>query len=174
MPTFNLISKQTLGSDVSTVTFSSIPQTYTDLFFIINVKTSSTGETAYFGYYQINGDTANNYNYSYAYAVGGSSYVSGYAVATTNQGRFTLVQPNDNNPRGGARLYFGNYANTSMRKSAIGSGGFANPASFSYGKSFIGGSKWNSTSAITSVLLAPSSGSFKSGSVLSLYGISNA
>ena len=60
--TYEIISTQTLGTAAATISFSSIPQTYTDLILVSSSRSTSSG-----GYddnvaYRFNGDTANNFS----------------------------------------------------------------------------------------------------------------
>ena len=82
--TYEPIATQTLGSDTATVTFSSIPQTYTDLV-IVQQGRCSDASTDINTYYQFNGDTSSNYsvtrlqgNGSTAVSNRGSSQTVGY------------------------------------------------------------------------------------------------
>ena len=56
--TYEPISTQTLGTAVGSVTFSSIPATYTDLVLVFN----GTAASAQFMELRFNGDTATNYS----------------------------------------------------------------------------------------------------------------
>lgn len=60
--TYEPIATTTLGSAASSITFSSIPGTYTDLRLVV-VGVNSSGSAAYFGI-RVNGDTATNYSYT--------------------------------------------------------------------------------------------------------------
>ena len=89
MSTYTPIASQTLGSAAASVTFSSIPQGYTDLVIVNNV--TCTIDTQVIGC-QYNGDTGANYSKTYLlgngssafsgrnsnenYAVGGEAYAS--------------------------------------------------------------------------------------------------
>jgi len=57
--TYEPISTQTLGTATATVTFSSIPQTYTDLVLIVN-HSVTTGNPSIHG--RFNSDTGSNYS----------------------------------------------------------------------------------------------------------------
>ena len=59
MSTYTPIATQTLGSAAASVTFSSIPQGYTDLVVVIGSATFSANSSLYFQY---NGDTGANYS----------------------------------------------------------------------------------------------------------------
>ena len=56
--TYTPIASITLGAATSSVTFSSIPQTYTDLIVIFNGRTDGDENTNL----QFNSDTTNNYS----------------------------------------------------------------------------------------------------------------
>jgi hypothetical protein len=58
--TYEAIATQTLGSAAASVTFSSIPSTYTDLVLVCNFETSSNAIAGV--YIQFNGDTSTNYS----------------------------------------------------------------------------------------------------------------
>jgi hypothetical protein len=57
--TYTLISSNTLSSSAASVTFSSIPSTYTDLVLRISARTDASGGTYDSIYVYINSDTAN-------------------------------------------------------------------------------------------------------------------
>jgi hypothetical protein len=157
MPTdaYEPLATQTLGSAQSSITFSSISQSYTDLVLINNCIGSSDRDV----YGQVNGDTANNYSlttmYGYGTNIGGGISFSynqfGGAGRLQTTGSATIIN-------------FMNYSNTTTYKtflSRVNNSGFA--------MQWV--NVWRSTSAITSILLYPASGTFSTGSTFTLYGI---
>jgi hypothetical protein len=64
--TYEPISTNTLGSNTATVTFSSIPQTYTDLVLVVNGVQSANQYVAI----RFNGDTTSNYSQTRLYGDG--------------------------------------------------------------------------------------------------------
>ena len=60
--TYEPISTQTLSSVQSTITFSSIPATYTDLVLVSSTRSQSSGSGDDNIGYRFNGDTATNYS----------------------------------------------------------------------------------------------------------------
>ena len=64
--TYEPISTTTLGAATATVTFSSIPQTYTDLVLVVNGVQSANQYVAI----RFNGDTASNYSQTRLYSDG--------------------------------------------------------------------------------------------------------
>lgn len=66
------IATQTLSSAASTITFSSIPSTYTDLRLVFT-GVSASGNSIYL---RLNGDTGSNYSFTELYGTGGSAFSS--------------------------------------------------------------------------------------------------
>jgi len=163
--TYIPIATQTLGSAATTVTFSSIPSTYTDLVIITNFGLTATGGGLAMYY---NGDTGANYSDTILEG-NGSSAVS---VRETNNpymgvgpywvGASTTLTNN-------TIINIMNYANTTTYKTMISRGN--NPAGEA--GAYVG--LWRSTAAITSVILRNVYGtSILAGSTFTLYGISAA
>lgn len=160
--TYTPIANSTVtGSNASSVVFSSVPQTYTDLIIVCNWKASSSGNTTLS--LRFNSDTGSNYGSLMAYS-NNSSAVS--ARATT-----TLAYMNFNAP---SYVYYApfvtnimNYANTTTNKTIIGRSGA--PVG---GTSFYVNT-WLSTAAISTVTLVVDDGgaSIGIGSTFALYGI---
>jgi hypothetical protein len=150
--TYEAIATQTLGSTAATVTFSSIPSTYTDL--VVTVTTSTTGDINF----RINGDTGTNYSQTviYAYSAFGSGRQSNATSHWLNYG--------SNNGNFLALLQFNNYSNTTTFKTSLlrdGSNGSSTDVMVNL---------WRSTSAINSLTFIPPS-TFAIGTTISLYGI---
>lgn len=161
--TYEPIATQTLGSAAATVTFSSIPGTYTDLVLIITPQSSSGTASVDI---QLNGDTGTNYSLTYLYGTGSSSasgrdsntaYAGGgSAVATANIFLTNIVQ-------------IQNYSNTTTNKTLL------MRTDNTAGNVLTAVSMWRNTAAITSILLKLATGAnFTTGSTFSLYGIKNA
>jgi hypothetical protein len=162
--TYTLISSTTLSTATTTVTFSSIPSTYTDLVLVLSLKTSNP---AYQPIVRFNSDTGSNYSAT-AISGNGSSAVSS---RHTNQNGIYC------NPGAGTGGTVGNfmpwiisvqdYANTTTYKSALAR--FNNPDSLT--NALVG--LWRNTAAITSISIVAESGSgdFQSNSTFRLYGI---
>lgn len=156
--TYEPIATTTLGSNQSTVTFSSIPSTYTDLVVIANaVLSTSVGFGMYF-----NSDTGSNYSFMYLYGDG----TSAAAGANANTTRINFGN--------GATTYsiykasIQDYANTTTNKTVLSSGGLATEYAIAYA------GIWRSTSAINSITFQPASGTINTGTTFSLYGIAAA
>ena len=157
--TYEPIATQTLSSTVSTVTFSSIPGTYTDLVLVSTPLT--TGNTAMGA--RFNSDSSNIYSQTYMEAylatpvsssrVSGQSETGiGYSSANTTP--YTSI------------AQFMNYANTTTFKTNVSRSSAATVDVILYA------GLYRSTAAITSITLVLSgSQSFTSGSTFTLYGI---
>tara|TARA_R110000868_G_C10429925_1_gene724219 strand:- start:50 stop:550 length:501 start_codon:yes stop_codon:yes gene_type:complete len=160
--TYEIISTQTLGSAVSSVTFGSIPQTYTDLVLIANSSTTSIGSSE-INKMTFNADTATNYSTT-TLAGDGSSAASyrGTSVAYIRAGRNTANGDSYFVPN---KIQIMNYANATTYKTALAQG----PEASAYLEVDVG--LWRSTSAITSVTLTAGLNNYKVGSTFSLYGI---
>jgi len=159
MSTYTPIASQTLGSAASSVTFSSIPQGYTDLVLVSSMK--ATG--AQYGRIAVgNGtiDTNNNYsqtvlanNYgSYRYSNTGMIY--NYVDSTLSTSNYNI-----------SITHLMNYSNTTTYKTILNRG---NEASGSVEASV---GLWRSTAAINIIKIYVTGDNFASGSTFSLYGI---
>jgi hypothetical protein len=170
--TYEKINSYTVGSGgVSSILFSGIPQTYTDLVIKASLR-SSISATNDYGYLQFNGDTGSNY--SYKQLAGNSNATS--ASSGTSTGalllRFTASTAaanvfGDNEIIIPKYLSSANKVATSLTASSNSVSG-ASSAILSYWTTL-----WSNTSAITSITLAPASGNFVQYSTVYLYGIKN-
>jgi hypothetical protein len=159
--TYEPIATNTLGSAAASVTFSSIPATYTDLVLVINASSTTTNNH----YVRVgNGsiDTGSNYSSTILYGDGssaGSSRLSnntdGMYVGQGSTSMFTNT------------LHFQNYSNTTtfktgvFRAGVVTSGGWVSAAA----------GLWRSTSAINIIEYRTAAGNINSGSTFTLYGI---
>lgn len=166
--TYDIIASATVGAGgSSTIDFTSIPQTYTDL--VIKIC-SRTNENSVYGsvYITLNGSTAN---------------FSGRALEGTGTAAATFTFTNNElGPGAGATatagiygsidVYIPNYAGTSNTKNLYSDCNGENNASSIIQKLL--SSRWNVTSAITSITLAANTGNtFNQYSTATLYGIKN-
>ena len=175
---FESIATTTVGSGGSaSITFSSIPSTYSALQIRILSQTNRATTPIDSLYFQFNADTGNNYWYHNFYTNGttisaGSSgaavariipVINGTAgsVAGTNVFGVGIVDVQD-------------YASTSKYKvlRAFQGSDLNGAVAATYGNMGIGSGMWNSTSAITSITVAMVQGTlFSQYSTFALYGI---
>ena len=156
------IQTYTLSSSAASVTFSNIPQNYTDLKVVYSSRDTSGSLLV-----SINGNSAS--------LTGKGLYGSGSAANSENfSGSLGLIgEPNSYtaNTFASGELYFPNYT-SSNNKSFSYEGVSENNATAAYMEMIAG--LWSNTSAITSITLtAGSSGSIFQYSTFTLYGISN-
>lgn len=159
---YEVIATQTLGTAAATVTFSSIPATYTDLVLIANSSTTTVGSSE-INKMTFNSDTATNYSTTTLGADGSSAA----SFRATSQ---AYIRAGRNTANGDSyfvvnKIQIMNYANSTTYKTAIAQGMEANV----YLENNVG--LWRSTSAITSVTLTAGSNNYKIGSTFTLYGI---
>jgi hypothetical protein len=157
--TYTPIASITLGAAVSSVTFSSIPSTYTDL--VMTVETISS--TTNYPYVVLNGDTGTNYSKTWLTGTGSAassgrdtstaiSYITANAASTTSSGFISIV-------------HFMNYSNSTTNKT------FLSRSNNAGSGVDLQVNLWRNTSAITSVQILANTGTFSAGSTFNLYGI---
>ena len=162
--TYVPIARQVLASATGTVTFSSIPDTYTDLVIVANFTVATAAGNLVM---TLNGDTTSGL-YSKTQLEGtGASVFSGKTSGANNIGLDSNMGDDVTNPSIHI-LQLMNYANASVfkkilhRQSVFWS---ANPGTAAR----VG--LWRNTNAITSVTLNNGAANFTVGSTFTLYGI---
>lgn len=157
--TYDCIATTTLSSTASTVTFSSISGSFTDLVFVFN----GAGSTDINVLMQFNSDTGSNYSTTNLGGTG-SSALSGRVTSSTSislnwQG---YVQTTN---RSNCIVSIQNYSNSTTYKTILSR---FNNASVAV-DAIVG--LWRSTSAITSIDIKTHTGTFSSGATFTLFGI---
>lgn len=160
--TYTPLATQTLGSAAASVTFSSISGSYTDLVLVCNSKLTTSNTQIRL---QFNGDTASNYSVTLIYGDG----TSAGSVRTSNATSANIGGLADE--FGTTVINLNNYSNSTTYKTAIARYNFVAP---SYSETGAKVCLWRSTSAITSILVFPTTSTFTTGSTFSLYGIAAA
>ena len=165
--TYTALQTQVLGSSASSVTFSSIPQGYTDL--VLVAYANGTGA----GFQDIsvrvgNGsvDTGTNYSWTDVYGTGSAAgsyrnsnvsycnlgYINGTTVGSTSYSF--------------SKINFMNYSNTTTYKTML------SPSFVSIGDSINSAvGLWRSTAAINIITLFPNANNFSAGSTFTLYAV---
>jgi microcompartment protein CcmK/EutM len=160
--TYEPIATTTLGSATNSVTFSSIPATYTDLVIVTDFTVTVNNQAAH--YVQINGDTGNNYSRTILYGTGSAA---GSARQSNNSSLYfgMWVEDMDTTDRSVISIYFNNYSNSTTFKTGLGR--------YSVATKEVGAGvgTWRNTAAITSLNLAIVSNNYAVGSTFTLYGI---
>jgi len=152
------------GTTTGTITFSSIPNTYTDL---ILVQSLPGDPTATYGYsnLRLNGDTATNYSTTYQY------YYN--ARTTGRQSAATFILHGTSSYLGNANIitHIQNYSSTVNHKTTISRVNLSANGNGAVQEIFEGAGLYRSASAITSVTAFMNTGNYSSGSTFTLYGI---
>jgi len=171
--TYTLISSQVLGTTASSVTFSSIPQTYTDLKLTCSARDNGSNSVGalYIGY---NGDTSSGHFSFTQLNNTGSVQTASYTSQNYNINYFTEPSGSSTaNTFGSVDLYIPSYTLTGTKQVySFGVGENNTTAANNYGV-VIQANLYQGTSAITSLNLFPGSGSFVAYSSFYLYGIRN-
>ncbi len=165
--TFIKIASVTVGAGgASSIDFTSIPSTYTDLCVKLSVRTDGTG--APWLLLRFNGSTS-SYTQRYLYGTGAAAasttlgtanYMNlAAAINSTSQTASTFAN---------AEVYLPNYAG-SNNKSVSTDTGQENNATTAYATLAAG--LWSNTSAINQVTFYPETGNFAQYSTATLYGI---
>jgi hypothetical protein len=155
--TYESIATNTLTATTTSVTFSSIPQTYTDLVIIYNGTSAVQNFPIRF-----NSDTGANYSYVRMFGDGSSTYSDRENSIT--YGSLGIISSERTLVIGQIQ----NYSNTTTRKSLLSRSGYTGTGYVSFYCSL-----WRNTAAITSITLLGGTGgqSFSVGSTFTLYGI---
>ena len=171
--TYNLITSTTLSTSTASVTFSSLPTTFTDL--LIKCSTRSDQPSVLdlvIGTF--NGSSASNYD-NYSLIGNGANSVSNRGLSQPYM-RFGYTDGNSagSNIFGATEIYIPNYQ-SSTNKIASGFSGSGNNST-SAADAFVTmyATRWALTSAITSITISPINGpNWIAGSTFQLYGIKN-
>lgn len=163
-PTYTKIGSQTLGSGTVDVTFSNIPQNYTDLLLVCSVQGTSTTDRVWI---RFNSDSGNNYSWNRltgnGSSAGAASYQSQPAIETgdfvPNSGSSFLISTTN----------IQNYSNSTTYKPTL--------TRYSIASNFVAAvtGLWRNTNAITSITSRMSANNNTlAGSTFTLYGVAAA
>jgi hypothetical protein len=167
-----LVSTVTVGAGgASSIEFTSIPQTGTDLLCQISVRGADSAAVRGVRR-QFNSDTGTNYAYINLSGDGGTAS-SGSAGGATFEIplHFAPAGTSTSNTFGNAQMYVANYTSSSA-KSVSGDGVGENNATTAY--QHITAGRWTGTAGITSVKIYLSQGNMVQHSTASLYTITKA
>ena len=172
MATYTLISSVTLGSTSATISFTSIPATYTDLCVLLSVRSNRAGATNDSLALEVNGSTSNR---SGVVGYGNSSVVA--STTTTSEVVYAglIASTATANTFSNISVYCPNY--TSSNYKSFSSEGVSENNSGVADSAFAGINSWvwSDSAAITSLTFkSATSNSFVQYSNAYLYGISNA
>lgn len=172
--TFVALATITVGSGgASSMDFTNIPQTFTDLLIKISARGSYTGVQVRF-----NNDTGTNYTWI-ALKAAGAAGIGSENQTTFGTGYNTFIYMRTAVPSGATanafgngELYIPNYISSQSKTASMNSVADNNPSANSL--SVITAGNWSGTSAITQITLnMDASGSFDQYTSATLYGIKN-
>jgi hypothetical protein len=169
--TYNLISATTVGTATSTITLSSIPQTYTDIVLRITSRQTGTSDVQDSINVGINGAPSGSSNSVIMLRSNGATVTSNQETGQPqwNMDQGSTAGGNTANTFANDELYIGNYT-VSQYKTANGSIAHEDNSSTAYLR--MSAFLWNSNTAISSLVLKLASGqNFAVGSSFYLYGI---
>ena len=158
--TYQAIATQTLSSTATTISFTSIPSSYTDLVLVANSYDASGGTASLT--VQFNNDTNTNYSVTGLYGDGTSA--SSYRQSSQNSSNAGTFFPTT----GIVTLNIMNYSNATTYKTLLGRVSTA----ASRVAATVG--LWRSTAAISRIDLTIQGDNFATGSTFTLYGIAAA
>jgi hypothetical protein len=166
--TYEPIATNTLGSTTASVTFSSIPSTYTDLVLSMTYNITS-GNIARI---RFNSDSGSNYAVNYLVGTGASAY-------STRQFNLSYIDLAYETTSSGSSIYtfttvdIFNYSSSTLKTTLTKTANDLNGS----GSTEVSVGRWNSTSAITSIEITAvntPTQQFRAGSTFTLYGVKNA
>ena len=174
--TYTLINSNVLTSSAASVTFSSIPATYTDLVVRISAKSDMSGTGARNTYVEFNGNTSTIYSDTELIATwdGSANIALSYfwSGETFLRNRYTTATASPASTFNSYELYIPSYTASQNKPMSV-YGVVEQNSSQIAGISAHAG-LFRSTTAISSIKFSPESGNYVSGSSFYLYGISNA
>jgi hypothetical protein len=150
--TYTPIATQTLGSTQATVTFSSIPSTYTDLVLVSNILDPNG-----YAILRYNTDSGNNYSRTWMYGNG--------TTAASNRGSnisgLDLKAQSSGSEFAPTITHIMNYSNTTTNKTTLIRQAFSGEVA-----AYVG--LWRNTAAISTITIT---NSLQTGCTFTLYGI---
>jgi hypothetical protein len=159
---YTALANTTLSSTASQVLFSSINGSYRDLVIVVNSAISSGTANLFI---QFNSDGGNNYSFVTMYGTGNATWASQAvttAVMYAGYGTTDLSTEFKSNHQ----INILDYSATDKHKPVL----FR--TNHSDYQTHAAAGRWASTSAITSVVIKPTSSTFAAGSSFSLFGVS--
>lgn len=167
--TYKLIASNTLTSDITSVTLSSIPQTYTDLLIRYTARTDGGGAIGDTCNVTFNSDTATNYSRVTVRSNGGA-VVTFVGTNSTAINTHTNVNGNGatSNTFSPVEIYIPNYTSTSRKPITVSN---VNETNSTTAYIFMGASQYRGSSGISSITWDAPGSLFLTGSSFYLYGI---
>lgn len=167
MATYIKIASNTVGSGgAASVTFSSIPSTYTDLVVKLSLRNGTNADNSLGMSFN-----ASSANFTSKYIQGSGS--AAYSFSRSDYFQLAIVNESSStaNTFASADVYIPNYRSSNYKSFSIDTATENNSSSANM--ELVAG-LWSNTAAITSITFTAGAGSFAQYSTATLYGISNA
>jgi len=174
--TYNLIASSTFTASATTVTFSSIPATYTDLLIRLSARTDAATSTDALFSVRFNGDSSSIYSDTVAYGTGVANGTARTTVTNTMDNGTQPAAGATSNTFGCAEIYIPSYRISQSKPLSTFSASETNATTATAW--FFNGADaglYRSNTAISSITIGAyaSGANFISGSSFYLYGIKN-
>ena len=166
--TYDPIASYTFAGAAASYTFTNIPQTYTDLRFVLNVAGDTLNA---FVKANFNGDVAANYSGTTLYANGTTSGSTRFSAGGGSQ-IWVTDYVSFSQTLGESLFTFDvmNYSNSTTYKSCLTRGSRTTSTGSWYG-SELQVVMWRNTNSVTSIAFSTSAGNISAGSTITMYGI---
>jgi hypothetical protein len=169
MSTYTPIATQTLSANTASVTFSSIPQGYTDLV-LVSRMSNSNAATGFGSGLTLNNDAVATGKLSFTILYGNGSAAGSFRWTTSTSGNVTVplgIEATTLNAGGMSVMQLMNYSNSTTFKTILTRGGAAGLDTLTYV------SLWQDKSPINKITIYPNdaTNTILSGSTFSIYGI---
>ena len=169
-----LIEAKTLASNTATITFSSIPQTYTDIVLRYSTRSTVADGSAPSQNQAIRFNSDTGANYKLILLAGSTPSTAESAITTTGTSIFWNYATSPNataNTFSNGEIYIPNYTSSNYKSASI-DGVTENNSTTSNVN--LTAALWNNTDAINTITITDTnSGSFVTNSTFYLYGIKN-
>jgi hypothetical protein len=155
------LANVTLTGNATTITFSSISQSYRDLLFVFNMKSTTSTD---FVNFRVNGLTS-----FYGFNLWDGQSTSINVTTTYNSGQAQIDQNYPSIATGffnSGSLYMADYSSTDRRKTC-----FIKNSNQNGFQLVLNGARTPATAAVTSIVFAMSNWQFTTGSSIALYGV---
>lgn len=168
--TFIKIASITVGSGgASSIDFTAIPSTYTDLCIIMSARCAA-GTTNQTGTMRFNSDSGNNYSARRLQGTGSAAQSAAFSGTASLFAFYPAQTSTTANTFSSIQIYVPNYASSSQ-KSVSSESVEENNATAA--DAFLTSGLWTGTTAINAISLGVFSGSFAQHTTATLYGIKN-
>ena len=158
-----------LGSAAGSITLSSIPQDYKDLYVVLSARSDRSGELSDPAYVTFNSSSASNYSLISLRGTGSTVGSDDGSPTVDKFDRLDIPGPlMTSDTFGSSSIYISNYTSAEVKSASVDT---VTENNATYSELRINAYLWNDTSAITSITFTPIA-NFVTGTVASLYGIS--